>query len=98
MLKNLSLAKKIHLALTLIGAIFLSTTIFFFHHDEKELAEHFVERNLESLALNYFDSVNTMMLTGTIANRQLIQNKILSQDDIVEARILRTQAVNKVFG
>ncbi|PKH87044.1 methyl-accepting chemotaxis protein [Colwellia sp. Bg11-28] len=98
MLKNLSLAKKIHLALTLIGAIFLSTTIFFFHHDEKVLAEHFVERNLESLALNYFDSVNTMMLTGTIANRQLIQNKILSQDDIVEARILRTQAVNKVFG
>jgi methyl-accepting chemotaxis protein len=98
MLKNLSLAKKIHLALTLIGAIFLSTTIFFFHHDEKELAEHFVERNLESLALNYFDSVNTMMLTGTIANRQLIQNKILSQDDIVEARILRTEAVNKVFG
>ena len=98
MLRNLSLAKKIHLALTLIGAIFLSTTIFFFHHDEKELAEHFVERNLESLALNYFDSVNTMMLTGTIANRQLIQNKILSQDDIVEARILRTQAVNKVFG
>jgi len=98
MLKNLSLAKKIHLALTLIGAIFLSTTIFFFHHDEKELAEHFVERNLESLALNYFDSVNTMMLTGTIANRQLIQNKILSQDDIVEARILRSEAVNKVFG
>jgi methyl-accepting chemotaxis protein len=98
MLKNLSLAKKIHLALTLIGAIFLSTTIFFFHHDEKELAEHFVERNLESLALNYFDSVNTMMLTGTIANRQLIQNKILSQDDIVEARILRTEAVNKIFG
>lgn len=98
MLKNVSLAKKIHLALTLIGVIFLSTTLFFFYDDEKELAEHFVERNLESLALNYFDSVNTMMLTGTMANRQIIQNKILSQDDIVEARILRTQAVINVFG
>ena len=98
MLKNLSLAKKIHLALTLIGVIFLSTTILFFYHDEKELATHFVERNLESLALNYFDSVNTMMLTGTIANRQIIQNKIRSQDDIVEAKIIRTEAVNKIFG
>ncbi|MEY8198089.1 MAG: methyl-accepting chemotaxis protein, partial [Colwellia sp.] len=95
---NLSLAKKIHLALTLIGAIFLSTTIFFFHNDEKELAEHFVERNLESLALNYFDSVNTMMLTGTVANRKLVQDKMLSQDDIVEARILRAPAVQNIFG
>ena len=98
MLKQLSLAKKINMALVLIGIIFLSTTIFFFYDDEKQLAEHFVERNLESLALNYFDSVNTMMLTGTIANRQLIQNKILSQDDIVEARILRAPALTKIFG
>jgi len=98
MLQQLSLANKINMALVLIGMIFLSTAIFFFHDDEKQLAEHFVERNLESLALNYFDSVNTMMLTGTIANRQLIQNKILSQDDIVEARILRAPALIKTFG
>ncbi len=98
MFLQLSLAKKINLALLLIGLIFLSTTIFFFYDDEKQLAEHFVERNLESLALNYFDSVNTMMLTGTIANRQLIQNKIVSQEDIVEARILRSAALVKTFG
>ena len=98
MSKQLSLAKKINAALALIGVIFLSTTIFFFYNDEKQLAEHFVERNLESLALNYFDSVNTMMLTGTIANRQLIQDKMLSQDDIVEARVLRADSLNKIFG
>jgi methyl-accepting chemotaxis protein len=50
------------------------------------------------LALNYFDSVNTMMLMGTIANRQIIQNKIMSQDDIVEGRILRAPALTKIFG
>ena len=98
MLLQLSLVKKIYLAFTLIGLVFLSTTIFFFYDDEKKLAEHFVERNLESLALNYFDSVNTMMLTGTIANRQLIQDKILSQDDIVEARIIRSASLNQTFG
>ncbi|WP_118959404.1 methyl-accepting chemotaxis protein [Colwellia sp. RSH04] len=98
MLLQLSLVKKINLAFTLIGLVFLSTTIFFFYDDEKKLAEHFVERNLESLALNYFDSVNTMMLTGTIANRKLIQDKILSQDDIVEARIIRSASINKTFG
>lgn len=98
MLKSLSLAKKIHLALTLIGVVFLTTTIIVFYNDEKELAEHFVERNLENVALTYFDSVNTMMLTGTMANRQLIQKKIISQDDLVEARILRSEKITKVFG
>jgi len=94
----MSLATKINAALVLIALTFLSTTIFFFYDDEKALAEHFVERNLESLALNYFDSVNTMMLTGTIGNRQIIQNKINSQDDIVEARIIRAPALTKIFG
>jgi len=98
MLHNLSLAKKIHIALVFIAIIFLSTTIIFFYFDEKELADGFVERNLESIALNYFDSVNTMMLTGTIANRQLIQQKILSQQDIVEARIIRGPKVREIFG
>lgn len=98
MFQQMSLAKKINLALVLIALIFLSTTIYFFYNDEKILAEHFVERNLESLALNYFDSVNTMMLTGTIANRKIIQDKIISQDDIVEARILRAPALTKIFG
>lgn len=98
MIKQMSIAVKINSALVLIALVFLSTTIFFFYDDEKALAEHFVERNLESLALNYFDSVNTMMLTGTIANRQIIQNKIKSQEDIVEARIIRAPALTKIFG
>lgn len=98
MLKRISLAKKINTALVLIALVFLSTTMFFFYNDEKALAEELVERNLESLALNYFDSVNTMMLTGTIANRKIIQDKIISQDDIVEARILRAPALTKTFG
>lgn len=98
MLQQMSLAKKINAALIVIGVIFLSTTIFFFYNDEKELAAHFVEKNLESLALNYFDSVNAMMLTGTIANRQIIQDKIVSQEDILEARIIRSPSLIKVFG
>ena len=98
MLLHISLAKKINIALVVIGLVFLTTTIFFFYDDEKVLAEHFVEKNLESLALNYFDSVNTMMLTGTIANRKIIQDKIISQDDIIEARILRAPALTKTFG
>ncbi len=98
MFYKLSLAKKINAVLVIFSLVFLSTTVIFFYYDEKDLAEQFVKKNLESLALNYFDSVNTMMLTGTVANRQIIQKKILSQDDIVEARIIRSELLNKTFG
>ncbi|GHF77117.1 methyl-accepting chemotaxis protein [Thalassotalea marina] len=95
---QMTLAKKINLALVTFAILFLTTTMVFFYHDEQELSKTFVKQNLESLALNYFDSVNTMMLTGTIANRQIIQQKIQSQPSIVEARILRGEAINKTFG
>jgi methyl-accepting chemotaxis protein len=39
-----------------------------------------------------------MMLTGTIANRRIMQDKMLSHDAIVEARILRGRGITKTFG
>jgi methyl-accepting chemotaxis protein len=97
-LKSLSLARKIQLVLVAIALTLLVSTIFIISLDEKELADNLIRKNLESTALNYFDSVNTMMLTGTIANRKIIQQKITAQDNIVEARIIRSAHVNKIFG
>ena len=98
MFVQLSLAKKINIFLVLLAIIFLSTTVIFFWFDEKALSEKFVRNNLENLALNYFDSVNTMMLTGTAANRKIAQQKALSQEEIVEARIIRAPMLIKTFG
>jgi methyl-accepting chemotaxis protein len=98
MLTQTSISKKIHLVLIIIAMVLLATTMIIFSYDESELAESLVEKNLESTALNYFDSVNTMMLTGTIAQRKIVQDKILAQKEIVEARILRGQQVVKIFG
>ncbi|WP_085299382.1 methyl-accepting chemotaxis protein [Cognaticolwellia mytili] len=98
MFPSLSLAKKINIILVLFAIIFLSTTVIFFWFDEKSLSEKFVKNNLENLALNYFDSINTMMITGTAANRKIAQQKALSQEEIVEARIIRAPALIKTFG
>jgi len=98
MFYQLSLAKKVHILLIVIALVFLTTTVTFFYFDEKELAESLIEKNIQSTAQSYFDAVNTMMLTGTMNNRQLIQQKILNQPDIVEARIIRSDKVIAMFG
>lgn len=68
--KSLSIANKIYWALGLIAAVLLTANIVVFYYDERALAEGLVKDNMETLASNYFDSVNAMMLTGTIANRK----------------------------
>lgn len=94
----LTLARKIQLALVVIGVSLLLTTVLYFYNDEKNMAQDYVAINLESIAQNYFDSVNTMMLTGTMSNRKIFQQKILSHDSIVEAKIIRGDIVNKLYG
>lgn len=98
MFSGMSLARRIQLTLLGIALILLSSTVIFFYYDEKALTEELVEQNLENMALNYFDSINAMMLTGTIANRQIMQKKMLSHESIVEARILRGTGITSVFG
>ena len=94
----MSLANKIYLVLATTGVLILIATISFFYVDETILAEKLVKENVDSTAQNYFDTVNTMMLTGTMATRKVYQEKLTSQGNIVEARIIRAPSVSKMFG
>jgi len=52
----------------------------------------------EMLARTYFDNVNALMLTGTMANRHITREKILANEDVTTAKIIRTAAVSSVYG
>lgn len=95
---NMTIAQKIYAAIVVTSVVLIVTTMTYFHHDEKMLAEQLIEQNITSTAQNYFDAVNTMMLTGTTANRKIVQDKLKAQEGIVEARIIRSQHVVGLFG
>jgi len=57
-----------------------------------------VEQQTKDAADSYFDSINTMMLTGTMAQREVLRNKILARPGVIDARIVRGEEVAKVFG
>ncbi len=46
----------------------------------------------------YFDSLNIMMLTGTMSERSLLRDKILRHDGVLEVRVNRGEPVNAQFG
>ncbi|WP_440054633.1 methyl-accepting chemotaxis protein [Pseudoalteromonas sp. T1lg65] len=93
-----SIQHKIYLLLAITGILVLVASIFSSSSQQKTLAEKTVENNIRLLADNYFDSINTMMLTGTMANREILSDKIRNHPNIEDAHIIRADKVNRIYG
>ena len=78
-MRSLPIQNKIYILLAITGIFVLFGSIINGTNQQQKLAEQTIESNIKLLADNYFDSINTLMLTGTMANRDILTNKILSQ-------------------
>ncbi len=96
--RQMSVQTKINLALVLVLVAIMSASLFFSASTEKRLVLQVVEQQTKDAADSYFDSINTMMLTGTMAQREVLRNKILARPGVIDARIIRGEEVTKVFG
>jgi methyl-accepting chemotaxis protein len=92
-----SLQARINATLLGVVSLILLSTVAFTHHSETALIEEIVTEHTEEISSFYFDSINTLMLTGGMANREIVRQKVLSREGIKEARIIRGDAVNKMF-
>ncbi len=95
---KLSIQTKINLAVISIFALVLIATLLHTANTERHLVTEVVEQQTKDAADAYFDSINTMMLTGTMANRELVRDKMKARPGITEARVMRTKAVMGVYG
>ncbi|MGE6450645.1 methyl-accepting chemotaxis protein [Pseudoalteromonas tetraodonis] len=93
-----SIQHKIYALLALTGIIVLIASIFSSASQQRTLAQDTVAENIKLLADNYFDSINTMMLTGTMTNRELLSQKLRKHPNIEDAHIIRSDIVNKLYG
>lgn len=66
---------------------------------ERAMVEATQLQNIKDTTDSYLDTLNIMMLTGTLAQfRETHREKVLSQPGITEAKVLRSQPVIDVFG
>lgn len=93
-----SLQNQVTLALVLIGLVTVTMTYLNTANEERHLAESLTEKNLWHTADSYFDSINSLMLTGMMTNRGILQDKILQRDDMIEARIIRSDKTMQLYG
>jgi methyl-accepting chemotaxis protein len=93
-----SLRTKINLTVGLVFLVVLVlVTTSAVTHEREKLME-VAESQVKEMTTLYFDSLNTMMLTGTMDQRSILRNKMLARKQILEARVIRGQPVAAQFG
>lgn len=97
-LDGLSIQTKVNLSLAAVFLIILVSSLTAIYRSESSLVSEVVTKNTTATADSYFDSINILMLSGAMSNRQSLQEKILANPEVTEARIIRGDLVANVYG
>lgn len=68
------------------------------YRSEKAFVEKVIQEQAHEAVEQYFDSVNTLMISGAMEQREVLREKALKRKNILEAKIMRTKAVKDLFG
>jgi methyl-accepting chemotaxis protein len=98
MKKHISVQWKILTPMALIFILIMSVVTVYSAQQQKDRMLRLTERQIFDVVHGYLDSLNAMMFTGTMGNREMLKQKIEKRDGVVEVRMLRGEAVNKMFG
>jgi methyl-accepting chemotaxis protein len=98
LLNRMSLLVKINLVVALTFLLVIVSVTTYTVHREKERVLEEAKTQTKDISTFYFDSLNTMMLTGTMDQRTVLRNKILRRPNIKVARVVRGNPVKQQFG
>ena len=85
---------------TLAGAfsLVLVFTVFYGARSQSQHLEEYTEKYVEGISKSYFDALNTMMVTGTIGNRDVLREKVTAPEDVLDVRVIRSDQLNAMYG
>jgi len=95
---RLSIAVELLLVVGVLFFITLAVSEYESVQSEKELVLSVAEKSVKSTSRMYFDSLNLLMLTGAMDEREELHKKLLNNENIREARVIRGEPVKQQFG
>lgn len=95
---RLSITTKLLITLVSVFGLVLAASTTYQYLQQRELLNSVLSEQLHDKASNYFDSLNMMMLTGTMSQKETLRQKALAQDGIEQVRVLRADTVSKFYG
>jgi methyl-accepting chemotaxis protein len=87
--------------ITIVAVVFiveLAASFIYNHYSVRQMADGLAGDQAGSIADNYFDGLNKLMLTGGMEGRGDLQKAMLEQKNVVAARVVRGEAVAALYG
>ncbi len=97
-LNRLPVLAKVNLIVALVFIVVVGSVTFYSGVREKENVLALATNQTKDVTRSYFDALNTLMLTGTMNQREILRTKALKRHGILDVRVVRGEAVNKQFG
>ncbi len=97
-ISRLSLLGKINIIVALVFLLVTSVETFFSAQNSKAQHLRAAQERVQDLTSMYFDSLNMMMLTGTMNQHDLLREKFLSSEKLLEVSVIRGDAVKAQYG
>ncbi|OZS45219.1 methyl-accepting chemotaxis protein [Photobacterium sanguinicancri] len=95
---RLTIAHKLLLTLLAVFTLVLAASLTYESYQQKALLQSVISEQTLDKAGNYFDSLNMMMLTGAMGQRETLRQKVLSHSGIDNVRVIRGEGITKYFG
>ncbi|HLT14922.1 MAG TPA: methyl-accepting chemotaxis protein [Marinobacter sp.] len=98
MKKQYSIRFLLLAALAAAFSVILVFTVVYSAQSQRAHLEEYSHKYVDGLAKSFFDGLNTMMVTGTIGNRNMLREKVMAPDDVLDVRVIRSDQLNAMFG
>jgi len=97
-MNRLELSTKINLLVFIIFVVIISASSVTSYEQEKSRVLEMTTQHLRDMNGNYFDSLNTLMISGSMDESHTLREKFLAVDNIEDVRVLRGESVKSQYG
>lgn len=98
MKKHYSIRFLLLAALAAAFSVILVFTVVYSAQTQRAHLEEYSHKYVDGLAKSYFDGLNTMMVTGTINNRDVLRDRARASEDVLDIRVVRSDQLNAMYG
>ncbi|GHD51045.1 methyl-accepting chemotaxis protein [Marinobacter persicus] len=98
MKKHYSIRFLLLAALAAAFTVILVFTIAYSAWSQRAHLEEYSHKYVDGLAKSYFDGLNTMMVTGTIGNKDVLRNKATAPEEVLDVRVIRSDQLIDMYG
>ena len=96
--KQSSIQTKILLSIASVFLLLMIVSMAYMANKQKDMVQALVTEKAQDIANSYFDGVNTLMLTGAMAQSEVLRDKTRSHANITDVRLIRGKGVVDSYG